>query len=80
MTPGYTVLDQPPVLWHLGAHPAAPITLGAAKLVTSLVDSKIRVKMLMTLFLNCILSLNDLLRIVSLVTVHQFEGHHLKYP
>ena len=28
---------------------------------------------------NCILSLNDLLRVVSLVTVHQFEGHHLKY-
>ena len=42
MTPGYTVLDQPPVLWHLGAHPAAPITLGAAKLVTSLVDSGVR--------------------------------------
>ena len=45
MTPGYTVLDQPPVLWHLGAHPAAPITLSAAKLVTSLVDSEVRMKM-----------------------------------
>ena len=45
MTPGYTVLDQPSVLWHLGAHPAAPVTLGAAKLVTSLVDSEVRMKM-----------------------------------
>ena len=52
MTPGYTVLDQPPVLGHLGAHPAAPSTLGAAKLVTSLVDSEVRVKMQVAKYLK----------------------------